>query len=71
MISLIDWANPYLDPLRIQFIPLGSRLLLYAGGETGEVVGEARLVELDPASGEVKAALLKGRAAPELQVVAK
>ena len=27
IMSLIDWANPYTDPLRIQFIPLGSRLL--------------------------------------------
>src|SRR5690348_5039564 len=26
LLSLIDWANPYEDPLRIQFIPLGSRL---------------------------------------------
>jgi lysine 2,3-aminomutase len=27
IMSLIDWENPYTDPLRIQFIPLGSRLL--------------------------------------------
>jgi len=27
LLSLIDWANPYDDPLRLQFIPLGSRLL--------------------------------------------
>jgi lysine 2,3-aminomutase len=27
LISLIDWSNPIEDPLRIQFIPLGSRLL--------------------------------------------
>src|SRR6185436_15749413 len=27
IMSLIDWQNPYTDPLRIQFIPLGSRLL--------------------------------------------
>ena len=27
LLSLIDWANPYEDPLRLQFIPLGSRLL--------------------------------------------
>jgi lysine 2,3-aminomutase len=27
IMSLIDWQNPYADPLRIQFIPLGSRLL--------------------------------------------
>ena len=27
LLSLIDWANPYEDPLRIQFIPLVSRLL--------------------------------------------
>jgi lysine 2,3-aminomutase len=27
LLSLIDWANPYTDPLRIQFIPLASRLL--------------------------------------------
>jgi lysine 2,3-aminomutase len=27
MLSLIDWENPYEDPLRIQFIPVGSRLL--------------------------------------------
>src|SRR5438477_2164809 len=27
IMSLIDWENPYADPLRIQFIPLGSRLL--------------------------------------------
>jgi lysine 2,3-aminomutase len=26
-ISLIDWANPYEDPIRTQFIPLASRLL--------------------------------------------
>jgi lysine 2,3-aminomutase len=27
LLSLIDWANPYRDPLRIQFLPLASRLL--------------------------------------------
>lgn len=27
MLSLIDWTRPYEDPLRIQFIPAGSRLL--------------------------------------------
>ena len=27
LLSLIDWENPYEDPLRIQFIPVGSRLL--------------------------------------------
>jgi lysine 2,3-aminomutase len=27
IMSLIDWSEPYTDPLRIQFIPLGSRLL--------------------------------------------
>jgi lysine 2,3-aminomutase len=27
MVSLIDWEHPYEDPLRIQFFPLGSRLL--------------------------------------------
>ena len=27
LLSLIDWNNPYDDPLRIQFIPVGSRLL--------------------------------------------
>lgn len=27
LLSLIDWENPYEDPLRTQFIPLGSRLL--------------------------------------------
>jgi lysine 2,3-aminomutase len=27
MLSLIDWNNPYADPLRTQFIPVGSRLL--------------------------------------------
>ncbi|AKT39766.1 KamA family radical SAM protein [Chondromyces crocatus] len=27
MLSLIDWNDPYDDPLRIQFIPLASRLL--------------------------------------------
>jgi lysine 2,3-aminomutase len=27
LLSLIDWNAPYEDPLRIQFIPLGSRLL--------------------------------------------
>jgi lysine 2,3-aminomutase len=27
LLSLIDWARPYEDPLRTQFIPLGSRLL--------------------------------------------
>ncbi len=26
LLSLIDWKNPYEDPLRIQFIPMGSRL---------------------------------------------
>jgi lysine 2,3-aminomutase len=27
LLSLIDWSSPYEDPLRLQFIPLGSRLL--------------------------------------------
>src|SRR5678815_2792998 len=27
LLSLIDWANPYEDPLRRQFIPVASRLL--------------------------------------------
>ncbi len=27
LLSLIDWSNPYEDPLRIQFVPLQSRLL--------------------------------------------
>lgn len=27
LLSLIDWANPLTDPLRIQFIPLASRFL--------------------------------------------
>jgi len=27
LLSLIDWNNPYNDPLRRQFIPLGSRIL--------------------------------------------
>jgi lysine 2,3-aminomutase len=27
LLSLIDWTKPYEDPLRLQFIPLGSRLL--------------------------------------------
>jgi lysine 2,3-aminomutase len=27
LLSLIDWKNPMEDPLRLQFIPLGSRLL--------------------------------------------
>ena len=27
MLSLIDWKDPYNDPIRIQFIPLASRLL--------------------------------------------
>jgi lysine 2,3-aminomutase len=27
IMSLIDWENPYTDPLRTQFIPLGTRLL--------------------------------------------
>jgi lysine 2,3-aminomutase len=27
LLSLIDWSDPYSDPLRIQFIPVGSRLL--------------------------------------------
>jgi len=27
LLSLIDWQNPNEDPLRLQFIPLGSRLL--------------------------------------------
>src|SRR3954453_9640237 len=27
LLSLIDWTNPHEDPLRTQFIPLGSRLL--------------------------------------------
>ena len=26
LLSLIDWSSPYADPLRTQFIPLGSRL---------------------------------------------
>jgi lysine 2,3-aminomutase len=26
LLSLIDWSRPYEDPLRVQFIPLGSRL---------------------------------------------
>ncbi len=26
MLSLIDWTKPYEDPLRIQFIPMGSKL---------------------------------------------
>ena len=27
LLSLIDWSDPYKDPLRIQFIPLASKLL--------------------------------------------
>jgi lysine 2,3-aminomutase len=27
LLSLIDWENPYADPIRIQFIPVASRLL--------------------------------------------
>jgi lysine 2,3-aminomutase len=27
LLSLIDWSAPYEDPLRLQFIPLGTRLL--------------------------------------------
>jgi lysine 2,3-aminomutase len=27
LLSLVDWTEPYTDPLRIQFIPVGSRLL--------------------------------------------
>jgi lysine 2,3-aminomutase len=27
LLSLVDWANPYQDPLRIQFIPVASRRL--------------------------------------------
>jgi lysine 2,3-aminomutase len=27
IMALIDWENPYTDPLRTQFIPLGTRLL--------------------------------------------
>jgi len=27
VLALIDWSNPYDDPLRTQFIPLGSRLV--------------------------------------------
>ncbi len=27
LLSLIDWKDPYADPLRIQFVPLGSRFL--------------------------------------------
>ena len=27
LISLIDWTNPVTDPLRIQFLPMGSRML--------------------------------------------
>ncbi len=27
LLSLIDWADPYNDPLRIQFIPVGTKLL--------------------------------------------
>jgi lysine 2,3-aminomutase len=26
ILGLIDWSHPYVDPLRIQFLPLGSRL---------------------------------------------
>ncbi len=26
LLSLIDWSNPYLDPIRLQFVPVGSRL---------------------------------------------
>jgi lysine 2,3-aminomutase len=28
LLSLIDWANPYDDPLRRQFIPVGTKLLV-------------------------------------------
>jgi lysine 2,3-aminomutase len=27
LLSLIDWEKPYTDPIRIQFIPVGSRLM--------------------------------------------
>src|SRR5580704_3672909 len=27
LVALIDWSNPYTDPIRTQFIPLASRLL--------------------------------------------
>jgi len=27
LLSLIDWSDPYADPLRIQFVPVASRLL--------------------------------------------
>ena len=27
LLSLIDWSNPYTDPIRTQFIPVGSRLM--------------------------------------------
>jgi len=27
LLSLIDWTRPYEDPLRLQFVPMGSRLL--------------------------------------------
>jgi len=27
LLSLIDWTDPYHDPLRVQFIPVGSRIL--------------------------------------------
>ena len=27
LLSLIDWEDPYRDPLRVQFIPVGTRLL--------------------------------------------
>ena len=27
MMSLVDWANPYVDPIRTQFIPVGSQVL--------------------------------------------
>ena len=58
MIALIDWSNPYTDPIRTQFIPLASRLLpdhtyvteLRVDGEKLQVVGLTRdapsLIEL-------------------------
>ncbi len=27
ILSLIDWSDPYLDPLRLQFVPVASRLM--------------------------------------------
>ncbi len=40
LLSLIDWSNPYEDPLRRQFIPVGSKLLVDHPRLTLDSLGE-------------------------------